>query len=216
MRLILASSSPRRRELLALTGLVFDTARPDIDETPLPGEPGAAYVARLSHAKALAIGLNGAPGSTLILTADTTVVVDDDIIGKPGDPEEAAAMLRRLRGRDHVVHTGISVRRAGAGVADSDGSIETTVITTVVKMRAYSEAEMAAYIASGDPFDKAGGYAVQHAGFRPVAALEGCQANVMGLPVCAACALLARHGLEAPAPPPCSPQHLPCRWQIMP
>jgi septum formation protein len=203
-RLILGSSSPRRRELLGAAGLVFDVARPDIDETPLPGERGNDYVVRLSRDKALAIPLPSEP--SLILTADTTVEIGGEIVGKPADAAEAWAMLRLLRGRTHHVHTGISVRDGATG------EVETTLTTTSVIMRDYADEEVAAYIASGDPFDKAGAYAIQHPAFRPVERLEGCHTNVMGLPLCTACAMLARHGLSMPQPPGCSPERLPCVW----
>lgn len=202
--LILGSSSPRRRELLGAAGLVFDVSRPDINETPHPGERGDDYVVRLSRDKALAIPAPGA--ARLVLTADTTVEIDGEIVGKPADAAEAWAILRRLRGRTHHVHTGISVRDGPTG------QVETTLTTTGVVMRAYADEEIAAYIASGDPFDKAGAYAIQHPVFRPVERLEGCHTNVMGLPLCTACAMLARHGLHVPQPPGCASERLPCEW----
>lgn len=200
-RLTLASSSPRRRELVRHIGLSFEIARPDIDETPLPNEPSDAYVARLSHEKAFAAPVNG---QGLILSADTTVVLDGQIVGKPADPPEAEAMLRDLCGKRHLVHTGITIRDVASG------KTLTTVTTTDVYMREYSAHEISAYVASGEPFDKAGGYAVQDANFRPVERLEGCQTNVMGLPLCTVCQMLAQFGVQAPEPPSCSPEQLPC------
>jgi MAF protein len=142
----------------------------------------------------------------LILTADTTVEIDGEIVGKPADDDEAWAILRRLRGRTHHVHTGISVRDGATG------HVETTLTTTGVVMRDYADEDIAAYIASGDPFDKAGAYAIQHPVFRPVERLEGCHTNVMGLPLCTACAMLAQHGVPVPRPPGCASERLPCEW----
>lgn len=204
--LILASSSPRRNDLLKTTGLPFTVARPDIDETPLSNEPADQYVMRLSREKAEAVVRNGVPADCLILSADTTVVDAGEILGKPDDADHAASMLRQLRDRAHVVHTGITLfdTRAGRG--------ESRVITTRVVMRPYTDDEIAAYVASGDPIGKAGSYAIQNAAFHPVARLEGCYTNVVGLPMCAVCALLADHGLPAPNAAPCSPTNLPCMY----
>jgi len=199
-RLILASSSPRRRDLMHATGLSFTIARPDIDETPLPDEAPDRYVARLSREKALAIP---AKAGDVVLSADTTVVKDGAIIGKPADAAEATTMLQGLRARPHLVHTAISVRDVDSG------QIRTQVTTTRVIMRAYSDAEIATYVQSGEPYDKAGGYAVQDEQFRPVELLDGCHTNVVGLPMCAACALLAEVGIHLTAPT-CSPSNLPC------
>lgn len=187
--LTLASSSPRRRELMAFGGWRFDVRPVSVDETPRPGEPPLDYVLRMAVTKACAASALLQPGG-IAVGADTTVVVDGDILGKPADPEEAAAMLRRLRGRTHAVHTAIAVLPAGAAEPETD------LCTTLVPMRAYSEAEIAAYVASGDPFDKAGGYAIQNAAFRPVESISGCYANVVGLPVCHLVRTLRRAGVE--------------------
>jgi septum formation protein len=176
-RIILASGSPRRRELLGLTGLTFKVAKADIDETPQPAEAAADYTLRLSQEKARAVSATVA-GGTLILAADTTVADGDVILGKPADPDEARAMLRRLRGRVHQVHTALTLIDTA-----SRRSVSETAVTDV-PMRDYGDDEIEAYIASGDPFDKAGGYAIQNAGFHPVTALSGCYANVVGLPLC--------------------------------
>jgi MAF protein len=128
----------------------------------------------------------------MIVAADTSVASGLTILGKPRDRAEAEAMLRRLRGREHQVHTGIAVLQAG------NSNPETDVCTTDVPMRMYTEAEMQAYIDSGDPFDKAGGYAIQHPGFRPVEHITGCYANVMGLPLCHLKRLLDRTGWPTP------------------
>jgi septum formation protein len=204
--LVLASSSPRRRELLRQIGLSFEVAQPDIDETPHPGEPAERYVERLSREKALAIAVDSSAPPVLIISADTIVVLDGAIIGKPVDAADAVAMLRHLRGRGHLVHTGVSVRDTATG------AISTALTTTEVFMRHYTDSEIEAYVASGEPFDKAGGYAVQDATFHPVERLVGCYTNVMGLPLCAAYALLAPTHLMVPLPPPCSPKIQPCQW----
>jgi septum formation protein len=197
--LVLASNSPRRRQLLASGGWDFSVVAAQVDERVQPGELPDAYVLRLAENKArAAVGLLSppVPHQTLIIAADTTVVAPDEdeklspaldandsefqpqILGKPADSQEAEAMLRRLRGRTHQVLTGLAVLRA------SDGRLLKDVCITDVSMRNYSDAAMMAYIASGDPLDKAGAYAIQHAEFRPVENLHGCYANVMGLPLC--------------------------------
>jgi septum formation protein len=175
--IILASGSPRRRELLGLTGLAFTLAKADIDETPQPGEAAAEYTLRLSREKAHAVRAT-ITDDALILAADTTVADADTILGKPADADEARAMLRRLRGRVHQVHTALTLIDTASGRDVSETAV------TNVPMRDYSDDEIEAYIASGDPFDKAGGYAIQNAGFHPVTALSGCYANVVGLPLC--------------------------------
>lgn len=175
--LILASNSPRRRELIRFGGWEFDVRPVDIDETPYPDEDALAYVRRMAYTKATHAAAALEPGR-IAVTADTTVVDGEEILGKPSDHQEAVAMLRRLRGRSHQVHTAIGVFQQG----NSRPHIE--VCTTNVPMRYYSDEEILTYVASGDPFDKAGGYAIQHAGFRPVDHLNGCYANVVGLPVC--------------------------------
>lgn len=175
--LVLASSSPRRKELLGLCGWEFDVRPADVDERPLPGEAPGEYVLRLSQSKARACAVRAAE-SPVILAADTAVVVDDDILGKPRSEDEAVEMLRRLRGRTHQVATGLAVLRS------SDGKMVTDLCVTDVPMRAYREKEIESYLASRDPLDKAGAYAIQHPGFHPVRKLRGCYASVMGLPLC--------------------------------
>ncbi len=191
--LILASGSPRRREMLPRLGFAFTTARPDIDETPRAGEAADAYVARLSREKADAIREDG-----LIIAADTTVADGPQILGKPENATEADAMLRQLRGRLHVVHTGVTVRDTTTAY--------TAVTTTTVEMRNYTDAEIDAYIAAGEPFDKAGGYAIHDPIFHPVARIQGCYATVMGLPMCTLCGILRDElRVEVPNPVMCSP-----------
>jgi MAF protein len=175
MKVILASNSPRRRQLLRLTGLDFQVRPADVDETPLTGELAADYVQRLATSKARAVGAQG-DADGVVVAADTTVVDGNQILGKPVDNEDAERMLRQLRGRSHQVYTAIAVLR------DDDLLVE--CCGTDVPMRNYSNAEMQAYIESGDPLDKAGAYAIQHPEFHPVDHLRGCYANVVGLPLC--------------------------------
>ncbi len=190
--ILLASGSPRRRELLSLTGLSFVPVAVNIDETPLPGEPARDYTVRLSQEKARA-ALPLAAGHDLVLAADTTVADGEAILGKPADAAEAWAMLHRLRGRTHQVYTALTLIHVPTGREVSE------IAVTDVPMRAYTDTEIAAYIASGDPFDKAGGYAIQNAGFRPAVLTTGCFANVVGLPLCHLLRALRRLELAVPA-----------------
>lgn len=189
---ILASASPRRRHLLTLFAHPFQVRTAAVDERRLPDEPPADYVLRLAEAKVRAVAA-GLTESALVIGADTAVVDGEHVLGKPADVTEAWAMLHRLRGRTHRVLTGLSVLRT------ADGALVRELACTHVPMRWYSEAEMAAYIASGDPFDKAGGYAIQHPDFRPVSHLKGCYANVVGLPLCHLARALRRLGQPFPA-----------------
>jgi septum formation protein len=189
--MILASASPRRRELVRLLGVDFTATSADIDETPFPGEPPGDYVRRLSRGKARTAAA-AADGPALILAVDTTVVDGGQILGKPGDAAEARAMLRQLRGRVHHVYSALTLLDTG-----TDREV-TQVAVSPVRMRDYSDEEIEAYIASGDPFDKAGAYAIQHAGFHPADGFDHCMANVMGLPLCH----VARALRELGAPPP--------------
>lgn len=189
---ILASASPRRRELFALLGVPFSVRTAEVDETPRPGETPAHTVARLALSKASAVA---EPHDSLVVAADTLVVLNGEVLGKPADAGEAIAMLRRLRGRAHQVLTGFVVLDTASNTTHME------VVTTRVKMRTYSPAEIAAYIASGDPLDKAGAYAIQHPDFAPVAKLDGCPANVMGLPVCRLAQALRACGLSLGAMP---------------
>jgi len=173
----LASNSPRRRQLLTLTGWMFHIVPVDVDETPQQGETPQEYVLRLAEAKARAALPRLRPDG-LVLAADTTVADRGEILGKPAHAAEAVAMLQRLRGRTHQVHTAIAVILYGQQEAHTD------LCTTDVPMRNYTDEEIAAYVASADPFDKAGGYAIQNPHFQPVAHLQGCYANVVGLPLC--------------------------------
>ncbi len=175
--LVLASNSPRRRELLALGGWTFHSRPADVDESQRPGEAPDAYVLRLAESKACKCA-ETAHADLTILAADTAVVDGKAILGKPKDMAEAAEMLHALRGRIHQVYTGIAV------LSLSDGTLVTDLCITDVPMRDYRDDEIEAYVATGDPLDKAGAYAIQNAGFHPVEAMHGCYASVMGLPLC--------------------------------
>ena len=175
--LILASNSPRRQQLLALGGWTFTVSVADVDESQISGEAPGEYVLRLAKMKALK-SAEIAQGDRVVIAADTAVVDGNDILGKPVNDKDAVYMLKRLRGHTHQVYTGLALLRVSDGHTLSDLSI------TDVPMRAYSDAEIIAYVQTGDPLDKAGAYAIQHADFHPVENLEGCFASVMGLPLC--------------------------------
>lgn len=190
--ILLASASLRRREMLSWLGFSFSVAVADVDETDDAGESPGAMVQRLSRAKALAVA-DERP-LALVVAADTTVALDGKSLGKPADAAEATAMLRALRGRTHQVYSGVTVALTGRTL--------THLTESVVWMRDYGDHEIARYVSSGDPLDKAGAYGVQHAGFHPAGQLEGCYANVMGLPLCCLARMLARFGVTAPADAP--------------
>jgi septum formation protein len=180
-RLLLASQSPRRRELLALLGLPFETAAPDVDEAPQAGESPAALAVRLSQAKAQVcarLARTDDADPAIVIACDTIVAREGQVLGKPRDKDEATEMLRRLRGRPHSVYTAVTL------LEKTTARVLTDVAETQVIMRTYTDAELAAYVASGDPMDKAGAYAIQHPGFHPASEVRGCYANVMGLPLC--------------------------------
>ena len=206
LSLLLASRSPRRRELVALLGLPFDVTAADVPEEPLADESPAEVVVRLSQAKARAkSNANVAATPTvasIIIACDTVVALDGEILGKPRDGVEATEMLRRLRGRAHAVYSAITLLEPGTG------RTTTEVARTHLVMRAYTDAEMAAYVASGDPLDKAGAYAIQHAGFHPVASWRGCYANVVGLPLCHLTRGLRSLGVEPPHDVPTACQRM--------
>ena len=176
--LVLASTSPRRKELLALGGEPFELLATHLNEEPRLAERPQEYVQRLANEKAEAAKQSLGEKDGLVLAADTTVVLDGKILGKPANVPEAREMLKSLRGRTHIVYTGLTLLRT------SDGARLNDVAATQVPMRDYADEEIESYIASGDPLDKAGAYAIQHAGFHPVAGMDGCLANVVGLPLC--------------------------------
>jgi septum formation protein len=173
MHLTLASASPRRAELLAAAGFDFDVHPVEVDETPLPGEDPAAYVSRLALLKAQRCQCDRV--GELVLAADTTVVVDGQLLAKPVDEAEARRMLRLLAGREHQVLTGVALR-LGSRVLSA-------VEATGVRFVALGEAEIDWYVASGEPAGKAGAYAVQGLAARFVDRIEGSYSNVVGLPV---------------------------------
>lgn len=189
-RLILASGSPRRRQLLSLLGLPFVIKAAGVDESQLDGEPPTELVLRVSQAKACAI--NGAQPEELVVAADTIVVLDGKVLGKPADGDDATNMLRCLRGRPHIVYSGISVWHP------SSQRMAVELGQSTVWMRHYTEDEIAAYVDSGDPLDKAGAYAIQHPTFDPVSRVEGCRLSVMGLPLCHLGRALAQFGVVVP------------------
>jgi septum formation protein len=215
LHLLLASRSPRRRELVGLLGLPFEMTVADVAEDPLANEPPAVTAARLSQAKARAApatpsrprpvrlrsaasscsepgpGIRSCPNPptaarlsaaggriVVILACDTVVALDGEVLGKPCDASEAIDMLRRLRGRSHTVYSAVTLLELATGRTSTD------VAETRLVMRTYTDAEIATYVASGDPLDKAGAYAIQHPGFHPIARYQGCYANVVGLPLC--------------------------------
>jgi len=176
--LLLASASPRRADLLRAAGFTFDVLVTDVDERLAPGEPPEAYVRRVAEAKARAA--LGAARGRVVVAADTAVVVDEEILGKPADDAEAARMLRRLSGRWHTVLTAIAV---AAPSKDLSPGVEARVEATRVEFARLEEAEIAWYVASGEPRDKAGAYAIQGLASRFVSRIDGSYGNVVGLPV---------------------------------
>ncbi len=189
-RLVLASGSPRRREILRSLGLEFAIRPTDIPEDPASGETPDEFVVRLALDKFR----EARPASgEIVIAADTIVVLNGDTLGKPATEEEAREVLGRLRARAHQVKTALAVGTATTTVIE--------VVTTTVWMREYSDEEIEAYIARGEPFDKAGGYAIQDEEFHPVDYYQGCPMNVMGLPVCRLAEHLRNFGIVAPVPP---------------
>jgi len=193
-RLILASGSPRRRQLLSLLGIPFVIKAADVDEAQRQAEPPTEMVLRVSQAKALAV--SDARPDELVVAADTIVVLEGQVLGKPLDADDAAQMLRRLRGRSHLVYSGVSVW------LPADRRMVCKLGESLVWMRDYDDKEIAEYVSSGDPLDKAGAYAIQHPGFDPVFHVDGCRLNVMGLPLCHLTRALAQFGVEPPASVP--------------
>lgn len=173
--LILASGSPRRRELLGSLGLSFDIVVPDVDETPEDGENADRMVERLARSKAARVSASH-PGS-LVLAADTTVALDREILGKPADDDEARRMLRRLSGRTHEVFTGVALLHAAE-------SFERRFLSrSIVEVVALDDARIDAYVATGEPLGKAGAYAIQSRAAEFLELREGFRSNVIGLPV---------------------------------
>jgi len=203
-KLILASGSPRRQQFLRELDLPFVVQVANIDETPYPAEEPIALALRLATTKARAVAarLATTESAYVIIAADTVVALGKELLGKPVDDADATQLLTALRDRPHEVHTGVSVLRWPAGEQQS------CVNTTQVQMRNYSDSEIATYVATGDPLDKAGGYAIQHPDFAPVCALRGCMAGVIGLPLGDLRTLLKTVGVDVTAaiPPVCRRQ----------
>ena len=189
-KLILASASPRRLELLTQLGLPFTVEAANIDESQLPGETPYDYVYRLALLKAQRVAQR--QPHAVVIGADTIVTIDGDILGKPDHEAMAQQMLRRLSGRRHAVMTGLAI------VQHDTNMVQRDVVSTDIQFRVLSDAEIDAYIATSEPLDKAGAYAIQDAGGRFVDHYDGCYTNVVGLPVQRTAALLRAAGLNIP------------------
>ncbi|MEZ4866236.1 MAG: Maf family protein [Caldilineaceae bacterium] len=206
--IILASGSPRRQQFLRELGLDFRIVVADIDETPYPNEHPPALAQRLAEAKARAVAQRLEPldlepaRSAVIIAADTVVALGEELLGKPGDAAEATQMLLQLQNKTHMVHSSVSL------LDTRSGRQATRVNSTQVQMRNYTADELRAYVASGDPLDKAGAYAIQHPTFAPVCALQGCVSGVIGLPLADLRELLATFDIKirTPLPPICEQQ----------
>jgi septum formation protein len=194
MKIILASGSPRRAEILRNAGIPFETLAEVVDESRRPGELRADFLRRLALSKArAAAAIQQDPGDSLFIGADTVVVVGDEILGKPESPDDARRMLRLLSGATHEVHTGLAIiRRPGA----AEAVIEEATSVTFAPL---SDNEIDAYIATGEPFDKAGAYGIQGIGGRYVTGIDGCYFNVMGLPLARLWVLLRDFGWKESA-----------------
>ena len=200
VEVVLASQSPRRRDLLTLIGIAHTVRPADVDEAVRPGEAPDAYVERLAREKARAVAdaMDGSARDRVVIAADTTVVVDGEILGKPADVVEARAMVARLAGRTHEVFTGMAVRRAGAaGAGATHAAREAAAVERVrVTFRALGADEVAAYVATGEPMDKAGAYGIQGYGATIVERIEGDYFAVMGLSLVRLVALLGAVGIQ--------------------
>lgn len=193
--LVLASASARRQELLRNAGIPFTAQPAAIDETPLPGESARGCAERLARMKALDVWRRK-PGDA-VLGADTVVAVDETILGKPANVEDAVHMLQMLSGRVHLVITGVCVVKAAAdfdvpGTSDVTAEIKVTSETTLVTMNEISDEEIREYVATGEPMDKAGAYAIQGMASRWIPRIEGDYSNVVGLPVALVWRMLRR------------------------
>lgn len=187
--IVLASNSPRRRELLGWTGWEFTVSPMDIDESRRAGEAPGPYVLRLARGKAAAAARKYP--RALIIGSDTTVCDGDELLGKPAGPQEAVQMLRRLRGRVHQVYTALAfISRGGKPV--------TELCVSQVPMRDFTDEEIEAYVARGEPLDKAGAYGIQDRQFHPVDVFAGCYASVMGMPLCHLARVSRRLGMTPP------------------
>lgn len=190
-RLVLASASPRRRELLTLLGVPFRCVPADIDESPRDGEKPPDYVQRMAYEKAAAVA-GRAPGCP-VLAADTTVVIDEDILGKPLDHLDALSILARLSGRSHSVMTALCLRRGDA--------CSEVLVSTEVEFESLDRATCEAYLATEEPWDKAGAYAIQGLGGALVRTIRGSYSNVVGLPLAQTRRLLGEGGIRTALDP---------------
>ena len=184
-RIVLASASPRRHELLERMGIAFDTVAPDVDESVLGGEEPRRYVERIARAKAAAVVVSM---DTLVIAADTTVDLDGRIFGKPVDLADARRMLRALSARTHRVHTGVAISRGGRTLAE--------VVTTMVTMTPLTESSIDWYLATAEAMDKAGAYALQGAAGVFVHRIRGSVSNVVGLPLATVARLACDLGVD--------------------
>ena len=212
--LVLASASPRRKQLMAGLGLEFQVLATDVPEDQFLGEPAQDMVMRLSLDKASALA--GTIKAGLVIGADSTVVLDGEVLGKPADEDDARRMLRRLSGTQHQVMTGVSV------VNIATGDRQTDWMASAIKLRTLSDAEIDASIESGTPMDKAGAYAVQDQELRPAEWWRGCYSNIVGLPLCRLLDMLQALGYPLPdrktlgAPSGCTPsgRGFECPFQV--
>ena len=201
---VLASSSPRRRALLGNLGLRFTVRISDLDETMTAPATPADYVTSLARQKAEIVAWEALPGTIavardsapVVLGADTIVVLDGEILGKPRDADDAIVMLRRLRGRDHEVMTAIAL------VDTADRGVETRLVRTTVHMADFDDDALTAYVATGEPLDKAGGYGIQRGTAHLIRGFTGCYTSVVGFPVCQVSRLLLGAGVSLPPDPP--------------
>ncbi len=206
--LILASASPRRRQILALLDLPYSATVSPVDEDAISASydgPNEGLAQWLAVEKAR--GVLSQAADQIVITADTTVLLDGAVLGKPRDAAHARELLLSLRNRWHRVVTGVAV----SAIVHGEALIRSASCTTPVLMRPYSEEEIASYIASGDPMDKAGAYGIQHPSFQPTARIHGCHLNVVGLPLCALVNLLAAFGVY-PATSRRTPPDAACPW----
>lgn len=201
INLVLASSSPRRKQLLSLGNWKFEVIVSDIDESQHAGESPENYVLRLAKEKTLAVAQKASPES-IVIGSDTSVIDGHEILGKPKDVQDAVRMLKQLRGRTHQVYTGVAIYRP------IDQRMSTELSITNVPMREYGDDEIRTYVDTGDPLDKAGAYAIQHPDFQPVHSMDGCYAGVMGLPMCHVVRALEKFGIQAQADVPAACQSL--------
>jgi len=188
--IILASRSPRRKDLLHQIGLTFTIDETDVDERVLPGEKAPAYAVRVAVDKAKAVSSWRNTG--IIIAADTVVVLKSVILGKPSDIHDAERMLTMLSGRTHTVITGLAVLDAGSG------TMQTGSATTKVRFLAVTQEQITSYLKTGEPLDKAGAYGIQGKGALLVDRIEGCYTNVVGLPLSLLGRMLSRFGIKLP------------------